>query len=127
MLHMRISTQNITKREREKKAKERQMFPQITKSKTKQKVKNHVNNLVRKAKKEYFQRLTERDNNIVSLWRALDVFTKGHRSTSADLPKNITATFVNNDILSVTKPLIEPRTAVCECSNFPHDFCKQTK
>ena len=103
------------------------MFPQITKSETKQKVRNHVNNLVRKAKKEYFQRLTERDNNIVSVWRALDVFTKGHRSTSADLPKNITATVVNNDILSVTKSLIEPRTAVCECSNFPHDFCKQTK
>ena len=42
-----------------------------------------------KAKKEYFQKLIERDNNIASVWRALDVFTKGHRSASADVPKNL--------------------------------------
>ena len=73
-----------------------------------------------KAKKEYFQKLTERDNNIASVWRALNVFTKGYRSTSADIPKNLTANVFNNHFLSVSESLIEPRT-----KNPLHDFCKQ--
>ena len=89
------------------------------------KLRNKVKILVRKAKKEYFQKLIERDNNIVSVWRALNVFTKGHRSTSADIPKNLTANVFNSDFLSVLESLTEPRTNVYECSNPPHDFCKQ--
>jgi len=89
------------------------------------KLRNKVKNLVRKAKKEYFQKLIERDNNIASVWRALNVFTKGHRSTSADIPKNLTANVFNNHFLSVSESLIEPRTNVYECSNPLHDFCKQ--
>ena len=89
------------------------------------KLRNKVKILVRKAKKEYFQKLIERDNNIASVWRALDVFTKGHRSTSADVPKHLTANISNNHLLSVSESLIEPRTNVYECSNPQHDFCKQ--
>ena len=63
-----------------------------------QKLRNKVKNLVRKAKKEYFQKLIERDNNIASVWRALN----GHRSTSADIPKNLTANVFNNHFLSVS-------------------------
>ena len=59
------------------------------------------------------------------MWRALDVFTKGHRSTSADVPKNLTANVFNNHFLSVSESLIEPRTNVYECSYPLHDFCKQ--
>ena len=80
---------------------------------------------MRKAKKEYFQKLTERDNNIASMWRALNAFTKEHRSTSADIPKNLTANVFNNHFLSVSESLIEPRTNVYECSNPLHDLCKQ--
>ena len=89
------------------------------------KLRNKVKNLVRKAKKEYFQKLIERDNNIASVWRALNVFTKGHRSTSADILKYLTANIFNNHFLSVSESLIEPRTNVYECSNPLHDFCKQ--
>ena len=78
---------------------------------------------MRKAKKEYFQKFIERDNNIASVWRALNVFTKGHRSTSADIPKNLTANVFN--FLSVLESLTEPRTNVYESSNPPHDYCKQ--
>ena len=78
-----------------------------------------------KPQKEYFQKLIERDNNIAAVWRALDVFTKGHRSTSADIPKNLTANVFNNNFLSVSELLIEPRTNVYECSNSLHDLCKQ--
>ena len=80
---------------------------------------------MRKAKKEYFQKLIERDNNIASVCRALNVFTKGHRFTSADIPKSLTANVFNNHFLSVSESLIEPRTNVYECSNPLHDFCKQ--
>ena len=59
------------------------------------------------------------------MWRALNVFTKGHRSTSADIPKNLTVNVFNNHLLSVSESLIEPRTNVYECSNPLHDFCKQ--
>ncbi len=89
------------------------------------KLRNKVKNLVRKAKKEYFQKLIERDNNIASVWRALNVFTKGHRSTSVDIPKNLTANVFNNHFLSVSESLTELRTNVYECSNPLHDFCKQ--
>ena len=57
--------------------------------------------------------------------RALDVFTKGHRSTSADVPKNLTANVFNNHFLSVSESVTEPRTNVYECSNPLHDFCKE--
>ena len=76
-------------------------------------------------KKEYFQKLIERDNNITYVWRALNVFTKGNRSTSADIPKNLTANVFNNHFLSVSESLTEPRTNVHECSHPLHDFCKQ--
>ena len=82
---------------------------------------------MRKAKKEYFQKLIERDNNIASVWRALNVFTKGHRSTSADIPKNLAANVFNNHFMSVSESLIEPRTNVYECSNPLHDFCKKER
>ena len=53
------------------------------------------------------------------------MFTKGHRSTSADIPKNLTVNVFNNHFLSVSESLTEPRTNVYECSNPLHDFCKQ--
>ena len=59
------------------------------------------------------------------MWRVLNVFTKGHRSTSADILKNLTANVFNNHFLSVSESLIEPRTNACECSNPLHDSCKQ--
>ena len=59
------------------------------------------------------------------MWRALNVFTKEHRSTSADIPKNLTANVFNNHFLSVSESLTEPRTNVYECSNPLHDLCKQ--
>ena len=80
---------------------------------------------MRKVKKQFFQKLIERDNNIAYEWRALNVFTKGHRSTSANIPKNLTAKVFNNHFLYVSGSLIEPRTNVYECSNLLHDFCKQ--
>jgi len=78
------------------KLKREKCFPEDKKLKIK------INNLVRKAKKEYFQKLIERDNNTTSVWRALNVFTKGHRSTSADIPKNLTTNIFNNHFLSVS-------------------------
>ena len=89
------------------------------------KSRNKVKDRVRKAKKECFQKLIERDNNTASVWRALNVFAKGHRSTSADIPKNLTANVFNNHFLSVSESLTGPRTNVYECSNTLHDFCKQ--
>ena len=86
---------------------------------------NKVKILVRKAKKEHYQKLIERDNNITYVWRALNVLTKGHRSTSADIQENPTANVFNNHFLSVSESLIESKTNVFECSNPLHDFCKQ--
>ena len=63
---------------------------------------------MRKVKKEYFQKPNERDNNAASVWRALDVFTKGHLSTSADVPKNLTENIFSNHFLFVAESLIEP-------------------
>ena len=47
-----------------------------------------------------------------SLWCALNVFMKGHHSTSADIPKNLTANVFSNHLLSVSESLTEPRTNV---------------
>ena len=80
---------------------------------------------MRKARKDYFQKLIERDNNIAHVWRALNVFTKGHRSTSADNLKNLIANVFNNHFLSASESLTEPTTNVYERSHPLHDFCKQ--
>ena len=92
---------------------------------------NEVKDLVRKAPPpppttpKSIQKLIERDNNIESVWRALDVFTKVHHSTSADIPRNLTANVFINYFLSVSESLTEPRTTVYEYSNPQHDFIKQ--
>ena len=57
-----------------------------------------------------------------SVWRTLDVFRKGHRSTSADVPKNLTANVFKRYFLSVAESLTEPRATVYECSNLLHYF-----
>ena len=98
------------------KLKRENVFPEY------KKLRNKVTNLVRKAKKEYFQKLLERDNNIASVWRALGVFTKGYRSTPADVPRNLTANAFNNHFLSVSKSLTEPRKNVYECSSLLHEI-----
>ena len=85
---------NETMAERDKQKREK-CFHEYKKSR------NKVKYLVRKAKKECFQKLIERDNNTASVWRALNVFTKGHRSTSGDILKNLTANVFNNHFLSV--------------------------
>ena len=41
------------------------------------------------------------------VWCALNVFTKGHCSTSVDIPKNLTANVFNNHLLSVSESLID--------------------
>ena len=94
-------------------------FPEYKKLRTK------VKTLARKAKKEYFQRHIECDNGISTVWRALNVFTKGHRSASADVRKNLTANVFNHRLLSIAESLTEQRTTVSECPNLLHDFCKQ--
>ena len=45
------------------------------------------------------------------MWRALDVFTEGDRSTTADIRKNLIAIVFNSHFLSMSELLIEPRTA----------------
>ena len=75
-----------TMAERDKQKREKR-FPEY------KKLRNKVKNLVRKAEKEYFEKLIERDNNIASVSRILNVFTKGHRSTSADIPEESNCKF----------------------------------
>ena len=83
---------------------------------------------MRKAKKDYFQKLIERDKNISTVWRALNTFTKGSQSHSADIPKNLTADKFNNHFLSVAECLIKPRSDDVydsECSNILHECCER--
>ena len=74
------------------------------------KLRNKIKNRVRKAKKDYFQKLIERDKNISTVRRALNTFTKGSQSHSADIPKNLTADKFNNHFLSVAECLAKPRS-----------------
>ena len=104
------------------------------------KLRNKIKNRVRKAKKkkktekkkrekkDYFQQLIERDKNISTVWRALNTFTKGSQSHSADIPKNLTADKFNNHFLSVAECLAKPRSDDVydsECSNILHEFCER--
>ena len=59
--------------------------------------------MVRRANKDYFQKLIEHDTNISSVWRDLNAFTKGSRSTSTEIPPNLTANILNNHCLSVAE------------------------
>ena len=59
------------------------------------------------------------------MWRALNTFTKGSQSHSADIPKNLTADKFNNHFLSVAECLAKPRSDDVydsECSNILHEF-----
>ena len=65
------------------------------------KLRNQIKNMVPRANKYYFQKLIEHDKNISSVWRALNAFTKGCRSTSTEIPQNLTVNICNNHFLSV--------------------------
>ena len=54
------------------------------------------------------------------MWRAQGVFTKGPRSTSADVPKTLTGNVFNNHFLPVAESLTESETTIEEC----FDLCK---
>ena len=85
---------------RARQTKERKTFFQNIRAK-----KKREKNQVRKAKKDYFQKLIERDRKkkYFDVWRALNTFTKGSQSHSAAIPKNLTADKFNNHFLSVEK------------------------
>ena len=62
------------------------------------------------------------------MWRALNTFTKGSQSHSADIPNNLTADKFNNHFLSVAEVLAKPRSDDVynsECSNILHEFCER--
>ena len=52
------------------------------------KLRNKIKNMMRRAKKYYFQKLIEHEKNISSaVWRGPNAFTKGCRSTVTEIPQ----------------------------------------
>ena len=67
---------------------------------------NKVKNLVRNAKKLYFRRLVE-NNKYISVWRALNTFTKGTNSRQKEIPHHFTADAFNDYFLSIVETLVK--------------------
>ena len=65
---------------------------------------NHVKTLVRQAKKTFFRQIIDKKKNIISVWRALNTFTKPRQAKPAT---NISPDDFNNHFLSVADSLIQ--------------------
>ena len=67
---------------------------------------NKVKNLVRNANKLYFRRLVENDKDM-SVWRALNTFTKGTHSRQKEIPHHFTAGAFYDYFLSIAETLVK--------------------
>ena len=62
---------------------------------------NRVNYLVREAKKKYFNDLAGDKADISSMWRVINILTKGHSSANNNLPSELTPDVFNAHFVSV--------------------------
>ena len=68
------------------------------------KQRNHVKYLVREAQKQHFQKLMEGKKDIMSVWRAINTFTKPNRTQTCT---NINAATFNNHFLTVAENVLQ--------------------
>ena len=88
---------------------------------------NHVNYLVRRAKKKYFNDLAGNKADISSIWRAINTLTKGHNPANNNLPSELTPDVFNAHFVSVaSKFLPDDQTDGCQysCPDRLLNFCR---
>ena len=66
------------------------------------KMRNKVKSMVRQAKKALFDRMIKDNRDVSSLWKAMNLITKGNSNRSLGIPPNITANTFNEHFLSVS-------------------------
>ena len=77
------------------------------------KMRNKVKSMVRLAKKSLFDKMIKDNRDVSSLWKAINLITKGNGNRSLDTPPNFTANKFNEHFLSVSN-LLENR---CDFNN----------
>ena len=96
------------------------------------KMRNKVKNLVRDAKREYFNKLVENNTNTKQLWTAINELTRGPKSKiSTSIPQSLSAETFNNYFLSSASnlasenhPFKSPDNSYI-CSETLIEFCQQ--
>ena len=94
------------------------------------KMRNRVTSMVREAKRDYFQKLVNEERSTSTLWKAINMLTKGPKRNSYDsIPSNITAETLNKHFLTVASTLIEENDNSNEgrkftCPDYLGHFCK---
>ena len=92
------------------------------------KVRNKVKNMVRDAKRAYFNKLAQNTNDVSKIWRALNALTRGQtgKAHSPTIPTHLTADTFNDHFLSVARSLISNnRSQHDDCSTYERlqQFC----
>ena len=84
------------------------------------KQRNIVKHLVRKAKKEHFQKLVEKDDSISSVWKAMRSVTQGSQPPN---PSTLSADELNAHFLSVADKILNEPNSEYSCSDSLRNFC----
>jgi len=71
------------------------------------KLRNTVTELVKLAKKKYFEKLVKNKNDICQIWRAMNELTNKSRKAQTCRNPDITADDMNNHFLSLTSTILE--------------------
>ena len=94
-------------------------------------IKRHaINIFVRNAKKLYFRRLVENNIDISSVWRALNIFTKGTNFRQKEIQHHFTADTFNDYFVSIAETFVKSQDSPdsdkhCSCSKRLVDFGQQ--
>ena len=94
------------------------------------KQRNRVKNLVNKAKKNVYTKMINGGKDTASLWRAINMVTRGntnkHKNDTTNIPPNLTADTFNNHFLSIADLLKQSsnRTAQYQCPEKLKQFCQ---
>ena len=72
----------------------------------KKKQRNHFNQLVREAKKNYFHDLTGNKADRCSMWRAINTLNKGHSTINNNLPSELTPDVFNARFVSIVSKVL---------------------
>ena len=90
------------------------------------KQRNVVKSLVRKAKKDYFQTLIEGNNNISTIWKAINTFIKPNKASSHSTLPSVNANDFNKYFLSVADKPTSTNSNIFHSKNrYLEEFCQE--
>ena len=92
------------------------------------KVRNQLKNMVRNSKRAYFNKVAGAEDNVRSIWQAMNTFIGRQKNSKSAIPSNLSAEDFNDFFVSIAESLSNQSkndTYQYTCPKVLTDFCKE--